>query len=298
MRRTFVFTAALLACACSDGRERQRTATPEELADALCSLLAPCCEAQGLPTDGAVCHALLLGAAANQAFHGEAAAECIADMEAQAAAGGACGGGTTPSCDRVFGEPGTARPGETCREPADCAPSADGRVGCIAYVPAGSVEPTGVCTIERTGGEGAEPCVGDLVGTVAWVFWNDPTQPPPVQGWLCDRAQGVYCGAEQRCVPLGAPGDPCHATDECRPTAWCDHGSGTCAARVGAGAPCLFDDLCTTDTFCDPATLTCTARAPIGASCTGQGGCVLGASCVGGTCRSADLGFLLMCGSP
>jgi hypothetical protein len=296
MRRTdlgLALLATLLASACADPGHAP---TPAAFADQLCSLLQPCCGAAGLPTDGVSCHGVMDLAAASSPFDAASAETCLADMRRAQADGTLCGGTTSDACARAFPSGGTVAPGGACSRSEECAPSAAGHVDCLQWFPAGAATVSGVCTVQRLGQAGDQPCAGDLEGSVRWTSWTSQATPP-AEVVLCDRASGVICGAAQTCVPLTTTGGACLSSETCQAGAFCDLFGLVCTARVGQGAPCTEDQACQDAFYCGPTSSSCAPRRADGATCAVTSECALASACSAGVCRHApDLGLVLLCG--
>ena len=245
-----------------------------------CDIYKPCCIAVGLPGDGVACEALLTSTRPPGAtFSAPSAGHCLSVLRMISSEPGFCEGDVLPpsSCSRVFGP----MPEGACIQDADCPPSAEGEVRCIA---GGTQTPR--CQIQAHGALGSAPCVGDVRGGV--VFYSGAMGGDvPDLGYLCDAAELLRCDTAQTgaCVALVEVGAPCLLTSDCVATAFCDGGTGLCATRKAIGAPCADPaGECEDAAFCDLTAMACAAKLDVGGYCTEHVQCLTG-NCPDGTCQ-------------
>lgn len=292
-----VLLAALLPLSCGGGD----AATAGGFVSAYCDLLAPCCAMAKLPSDGAQCRAFA-GAFAAAATYDRASGEaCLAEMRAAAGKPNFCSEGlqtSSDACDRVFGgSGGTAKPGESCSDDDDCAPSTEGKVDCRSSFVMGTE--VRKCQIQLRGKDGDTPCVGTVEGSVT-TYPGSANADIPVRGYLCHVSDGLRCdGTTRTCARFKAIGEACTGSStECVSNAYCDVAQRMCADRKAVGSMCTGQQ-CALGSTCDSTTRTCVAQLADGAPCTQSAQC-RSARCVNAACApagSGDLGLVLLCGS-
>jgi hypothetical protein len=288
--------ALLLSCGGGGG-----AGTSSEFIASYCDLLAPCCAMANRKADGKQCRALL-GAFAPTMYDARAGQTCLNELRAASGKADFCTSDlNNVSCDGAFPQSaaGTKKPGETCTEDDDCAPSAEGRVEC-QHLSSGGAE-IRKCQLQVTGKEGDQPCVGTVEAN-GTSFSFGTGSDIPTRGYLCRVADGLHCDWKTNvCTRFKAVGTDCATMDECGPTAFCDS-TRKCAARKNAGEACTggFGRAeCVEAAYCQAASMTCAAKLGNGAACTGDEECK-STSCVNGKCEGdvpLDFGLALLCGS-
>lgn len=267
----------------------------ENFADTFCAEVATCCAQAGIPSNGQVCHLMFSGGS----YNATAGKACLAEIKSQSAAGTFCSsGGPSPACDAVFasGSAGHKKPGETCDQDSDCAPSNDGKVTCASQY-------TGdtwihKCQVRMRGKAGDGPCLGTQDGDVFSSLGTSVPTDLPSQGYVCDTADGVECLAGT-CVALAAIGQTCSYASDCVKSGYCDR-NGRCASRIAAGATCTgADDAeCVGGYHCpDASPRQCTAKVENGSACASDSMCNSG-NCSGTTCHPGGLqtlGWTMLC---
>jgi hypothetical protein len=291
-----VLSTILLPLSCGGGD----AATAEAFVAAYCDLLAPCCAMANLPSDGAQCRTLT-GAFAGSASYDRSKGEaCLGEMRAASAHPTFCSEGlqtSSDACDRVFDEGGTRKPGETCSDDSDCAPSTEGKVDCRASFGTGSE--VRKCQLQIRGKAGDTPCLGTVDGN-ATTYAGGSTSDIPARGYLCYVADGVRCDTSTGgCVAFKAIGEACGGSStDCVNSAYCDVAQRLCVARKAIGSACTSSQQCVAGSTCDT-TRTCVGQLADGAACTQSARCASG-RCVNGTCSassSGNLGLAFICGS-
>lgn len=271
---------------------------------ALCQEYMPCCSKAGRPSDGSQCRAFL-GAFAGGSYDAAAGDKCLAEVRAASKQPTFCDDGfSTPSCDEVFGpsNTGTKKPGETCEQDDECAPSTEGKVRCASlYLSSGAT--IRKCQVTLVGKAGDSPCVGNVKGsTTWWVSSYDATDVPP-RGYTCNEKDGIRCDSKSlTCTPIPKIGEACepYSSDACVAGAYCDRTTKLCTARKAVGDACetFSSEQCVEDAYCDSTTNKCTAALEDGAACTKSEQCK-SSSCVNSKCAksiSGDLGLAFLCG--
>jgi len=303
MNRTLnslVAALALLSAGCSGGTP---TATLETFIAEYCTVLAPCCDKAGLPTNGAQCRALFTNSAAQAGAYDPAkGAACLEEYKAAAKQPDFCTNSalsnSTQSCGDVFEGAGTKQPGEACEEDNECIRSSKGEVECEHYW-VGSAEAR-LCQVRMVGKEGDKPCVGTVDGNLTMGTLS--SDKPPSEGYLCNRANGVYCDGDGKagCLKIQTTGGVCTGSASCDPVSYCDYSKKQCLARVAVGATCdTFDQNCEKTANCDSTSKKCVAKLAEGAACTSSAACVTD-SCVNGKCAKSSglesLAWKMICG--
>lgn len=294
----------LVAVACSSGGSGGTAATSSGFGQQYCGLIAPCCAAAGLSTDGTLCNAFAQEAATKGTYDAAAGQDCITGMQAEQGTDALCAslGNDVPACARVFGASGgTVQPGQPCTDDANCAVAPGGGATCFTtdtFVDGGTTQ-SRTCIQTTAGKAGDSPCIGTVEASVTIYSWSGDG-PPPSQAVLCSLADGVTCSATtQACTALAAVGAACTTTTDCVAAAYCDFtgSGGTCTARLDDGATCdAAPQGCQTTSFCDPASHTCTPYTAPGAACTTDQECQYG--CVNSSCAhgTSNFGLALICG--
>ncbi len=306
-----LMAAALLFSACSDD-PASGSASPDggainsgspissssEFISKLCAEFSGCCKAAGLPTDGASCRAVYSAFSPKSGYDGKAAGNCIAQLKK--AGDTICGlefDTVAPSCNLAYASPGTKKPGETCSDNDDCAPSPMGKVECATQSTGG--ETIQKCQVTLRGKLGSDPCVGSVEGNLTWN--RQPEGDIPAVGYLCYRSDALTCSSDTNtCVALLKVGESCKGfafEERCVDGAFCD-GAAQCAMKGGLRAPCRNDEECIDTHYCG-VDETCAARSKTGAACTEDSQC-LSDSCVNRACESNnsdEFGLVFLCGS-
>lgn len=236
---SILLATALGVLACSS--EEQKSPQDEyagRYARAKCSVLGPCCAANGLSFDADNC--VLGGAGYVQSgvdlaeqhgavFDAAAAEACIAaTIElTRSCTSTNDSGGTLAPCDRVWS--GTKSPGSGCTTDLDCAPSAEGRGACY-FTSAAGEPPSGVCVIKTR-----LASVGDVCGAT--------TGSPPLTIADCSASDLQCDPVMTTCQPLVGLGGTCGGFTRCVHGAYCDS-TNTCVPVLAAGTACLSDDEC------------------------------------------------------
>jgi hypothetical protein len=267
----------------------------EKFADAYCAEIAKCCVQAGTAGNGEVCHFLFSGGS----YNATAGNACLAEMKSQVAAGTFCSGGSSSAtCNTVFGtgSTGTKKPGDTCDQDSDCAPSTEGTVTCASLYTNGAW--IHKCQVRVQGKAGDGPCLGTQDGDVFSSSGTSAATDLPTQGYVCDTADGVECSSGT-CVALAAVGQSCSYASDCVRSAYCDRSS-RCVGRVVAGGTCTGVDAaeCVEGYYCpDASPRQCTAKVATGATCTSDSMCSSG-NCDGTTCKPSGLetlGWAIVC---
>jgi hypothetical protein len=143
--------------------------------------------------------------------------------------------------------------------------------------------------------------------------------PPSERPAVCDRvvrgklAAGAGCALDSDCEPAAGTTTFCKAQDlssqgvcvqqpppvagmgcdtttcEADPTLYCEHASGTCAARPGDGQVCSLEVPCAPGTSCVGTAnglSVCATDRPIGADCSLGQPCAAGSYCAAGSCAA------------
>ncbi len=320
MKRTSIGSGLfVLSLACTG---EAATSRPEFFAS-YCQVLQPCCSLAHLPADPQSCRATLETLVPRAGFDAEAAASCLAALQAASGRPEFCQN-TDPdqhACDRVFGRTlpaatGNRQPGERCQFTDECAPSDDGPVLCQQEY--GEKRRTRACQVQVRGQAGDSPCLSlpDPLGSFPYpdqfIYFSvayrrsvappRPLGPPPPRLYQCHQADGLRCEDEsERCVPLIRVGEECANGGTCVPGAFCEVATRKCRARQPVGAACnpgvFWDSPCEPGSFCDADSRSCQPQVAVAAPCTQDTQCRTGV-CVNDRCASsdlADLGASLVC---
>lgn len=299
MTRAVFLAVFVLGCSSgSSGDSPQNTFVAQ-----VCEQYMPCCAKAGKPSDGAQCRALYGAFAASSTYDAAAADRCLAEIKVQAGTSPSfCEDGMSsskvPSCAAVFktATSGTRKPGETCNEDSECAPSTEGKVDCRSvFVASATIKK---CQVQVAGKAGDGPCLGTVDGNLTSYNSSGDTDVLP-RGYLCDVKDGLRCDSTtDKCVAIAKTGEACASTGSysCTKDAYCD--GKLCVTKKAAGAACdTFSDQCAEGTYCDSTTKACTTSLPVGAKCTSSSQCVT-RSCSNGACAAASgsLTTALLCG--
>jgi hypothetical protein len=266
-----------------------------------CEVLMPCCKAAERPTDGVVCRSRISSAATSATYDPAAGEACLTEFRAASAKADFCSTGmsgpATSACSKVFKTTGgTKMPGETCSEDSDCATPTAGKVECDNTWVNGAERR--ICQVQKVGKEGDKPCLGTVDGTVTM---GTSGSDQPAEGFLCNRADGVYCSGDGKegCKKVQALGGPCDSQYTCVSTAYCSYSKDQCLARVQTGGSCTeSSSACLATDYCDQ-DQKCATLLAVGAACTSSSSCASHA-CVNGKCEKNDglaaLTWVLICG--
>jgi hypothetical protein len=291
--------AGLLFVSCGGGGGG---GTASEFIASYCDFLAPCCGMAGLKSDGKQCRALL-GALAPAMYNPAAGEACLAELRGASGKADFCSSGVdSASCDGAFPQSssGTKKPGETCTQDDECAPSTEGKVECQTLFSSGAE--IRKCQLQVIGKEGDQPCVGTVEGNgTSYVFGSG--NDIPARGYLCRVADGLHCDrTTQACTKFKAVGADCSGGDECGSSAFCGSDR-KCTARKNVGEACSGGfgsrEECVAAAFCQDSSMTCAAKLGSGAACTDSDECK-SSSCVNGKCEGdvpVNFGLALLCGS-
>lgn len=280
-------------------------------AQIFCSAYQPCCVKAGLKGDASTCRTFItafLGSSVSSTGYDPAAGQaCLKVIQDTIAKNDICVDGPDDpaidaACDKVIsgkGGGGSKKPGETCSEDSDCAAAPQGDVQCRSYFTSGAE--TRICQVELDGKQGDAPCLGTRDGNTTYYSGSSGSEPPPAQGYICNKKDGLQCDSMSKaCAKIAAVGEKCSSSDGCVATAYCDKGE--CAAKKAVGSDCTssFNGECDDTSYCDTMTTKkCVARIADGAACKTSDEC-LSDRCVNSLCEKKgadDLGTALLCGS-
>lgn len=291
------------AAACSSGNSTGSVAGDRDsFISQYCSEFMPCCSAAGKSADGSQCRALLGALTPSTGYDAAAAGKCLDETRAASKTATFCEDGmsnsTAPSCQRVFsGSGGTRKPGETCSEDDDCAPSTEGKVDCRSLSTGGMTIMK--CQVQIVGKAGDSPCVGTVDGNATFYSTSGQTDIP-LKGYLCYVKDGLRCDSTSKaCKAIPKVGEPCEysGSTSCTKDAYCDTATDVCVARKTAGAACTSDTQCAEGTYCSSTTRVCTTALAVGATCTTSQECGDN-RCVNGKCeKSNDFTTSFLCGN-
>ncbi len=267
-----------------DGGSDGAVTDSSAFAAAYCALYAPCCADLGLPIGEQVGCKTLFGAVSPS--DPSAVQACLDAYREQAKDAAFCSL-TLPTpepCKRAFPQQGgtsqgTAAPGQACSSTSECAPSAAGRVTCLAG--------SSTCRVLTHAKAGAA-CNGDVWDTSSLVTNAPSGDTIPV----CYRDDGLTCEAGT-CAEISAVGGTCTSDGTCATGAYC--ASGTCAAKVGPGASCAGSSgACDATSYCDQlGTKKCEARIAEGGACDTNDQCTTG-YCYPDKCAKRQGGLKLL----
>lgn len=268
-----------------------------------CDLVAPCCKAEGLKTDGKQCRALYGALSGAASYDAEAGDECLAQVRAAKDQADFCSVGFSPvACDRAFeARPsGSRKPGETCDQTRDCAGSAEGSVECETNF-VGDVN-IRKCQVQIIGKAGDGPCLATVDGRFT-SYVSSSSNDVLARGYLCRVADGLHCEEDRGCVVISGIGGSCTSDFDpyaCTADGRCDTKIGKCVARTAQGAPCEPSaDQCVAKNYCDSASMTCKPTLAVGAACTDSDECS-SSNCVNSKCDNdglTDFGLDFVCGN-
>lgn len=231
--------------ACSDPDEPSPAAASdfvEQLAQATCAGLAPCCQRANIAYDQATCltnaraeFADDLGRLSGPKFRYEASAAggCLTEVKRVLAACEEFEDDTTGvACAGVF--VGTLAEGATCTRDEECADQAN----CLGLTSGG----TGICgkntDFTFTHGKLGEACAGECSGAKCQVF-GEAMNPAVV----CYESDGLSCNGSV-CAQIVGVGEACDGMASCNSTAYCDTTLMKCVARKPEGAACTTGPEC------------------------------------------------------
>jgi len=278
--------------------------TAQSFISSFCNYLKPCCQKAGLRTDGTQCGALLGAFVGPSNYDAKAGGMCLGDIKAAAGKPEFCADAfaALDTCESVATRAGgTKKPGETCTDDEDCAPSSEGDVECAnEFVDNKTVEK---CQIQLRGKEGDMVCVGTRDGSTTYGSFSDAQDVAP-RAYICHVSDGLFCNAKtESCSKIQPVGGPCGANGfgnfECVATAYCDNLTDKCVARKAAGADCSsFGTECSAGHYCNEDTEKCTVQTKDGAACTTDEECTSD-NCVNDKCApESDFGLQFYCGAP
>ena len=292
---------ALGGCSSSDSGAQSQS----DFIAKYCAEFTPCCAKAGRPTDGATCRAFVSAFAPQGGFNVNAANACLGEVHAASSRADFCdnlGGGSVPSCDKVFakGGGGSVAPGGTCTKSSDCASSTEGKVDCASSFSGGST--TRKCQVQVVGKAGDSPCVGTVSGNTTSYSGSSSSTDIPSKGYLCNVKDGVYCSSTGACTAISPVGGDCSGSSfgyECVPEAFCDFTTKKCVARKATGEPCdTFGESCVPADYCESTSKTCEPKVADGAACSDSQSCASG-NCVNKKCEKnglSDFGLAFVCG--
>lgn len=283
------------------------TSTYSGFVNAFCQPMATCCGAQGLPSDGSECRALLsLGAGGTyDPAKGQA---CISAINSAASSNANwCAdldNATNNACNSISSSSssGTVAAGGNCNTSSDCAAGPAGSTVVCNFPPSTTSSQT-VCTVETHGKAGDGPCFGTVTAINGDTSTSNNLNVDAGSGTgpeiFCFVADGVTCDqTTSQCAALAQIGSACTDSGGCVGGAHCDFASETCAANVATGSACEEDSDCVTGDYCDTTAKTCAAQEAQGAACTTGSQCTSG-NCSSSTCGAsfgAAIGLAFYCG--
>jgi len=261
-----------------------------EAADALCTLLAGCCQSVGFAYDGAACRSGFSTVAEADlsnpkiTFDANVAGQCLAAVRS-----GTCNvtDGFESSCRGVFN--GTVAGGGVCASSAECRRPEGGIALCES----------GICS-PRPRGTAGDACSSTCTesgssiscsSTVTAVGGSGGSPSAGPSG--CYTNDGLTCGTTGTCVPLAQVSEPCTSLS-CVKGAFCDFKTGLCAPVLTVGSDCSGSNDCEASAYCDLSTRKCATKKPDGASCQSSSECA-GKACTSGRCASTTLATPASC---
>lgn len=301
LRSHFAFVAALgllagvAVPACSD----DESPSAEFIHD-YCDLMMPCCAQAGLSADAGACRELLSAFSFGSSFNQSSGDKCLAAMRAASSNPDFCNLDDDivqddGACEAVFStgsSGGSVAPGGACESDFDCASTAQGEGECHHHWE--GEEQGWTCVAVADGQAGSTPCIGTRDGAMTSYTY---TGRPPLLGYVCDAANGVYCDQEStECTAMKTVGEACSYADRCVEAAYCNSEAGTCEARKPIGADCsIYTSECESSAYCSESGQ-CAAKRTNGESCTSYEQCMSN-SCNDNVCAPDDLGLMFICGS-
>lgn len=252
---------------------------------AYCALFEPCCSVGGLVSR---CAGRVGAGALSGSFDPSAGDACLAAVRLRQNRPDFCAGlerptgveldtswAAVPECASVFVPAGTTQRGGACTIDSECASGANGVAFCFA---------SGTCV--QTSGQAGDRCFGDfqrdLLSRALSVY--DGVTP---NVFLCDNDRQLRCDSTTRtCVAIQARGvgQACSSDLDCDASSYCSLTTSTCAARLPLGSACMTSAEC--DGVCDPTTLRCANALPSGAACSGDVGLCGTGTCIESRCSS------------
>jgi hypothetical protein len=143
-----------------------------------------------------------------------------------------------------------------------------------------------VCVVKTRGKAGDAPCIGTIFPdglTLEYGVVLPGTNSPIASGYLCARAEGLYCDPSSRaCKALIQGGGACITFEDACASRLCQH-DGTCRGIVPAGQSCAAA-VCDAASYCDPTTEVCIEKFAEGAACVTDEQCTGG--CTNDACSS------------
>lgn len=223
-----------------------------QAAKTFCDSFADCCNAQSYPVNAQTCTSQLssyfeqawLELGQKTVYDAQAAGDCLAALRAHVQCGSAEDDVIEAACERVFR--GNVKLGQPCDSSNECEQPANGHARCD-QADINSVQ--GVCTLEQAGvhAKAGEGCIGSCSGgDCDSIALPSPGggDPQPAVNSFCYRAEGLYCGIDQVCIPLAQAGEPCEAYEGCADGLFCASDTSTCSARRPDGSACESDSNC------------------------------------------------------
>jgi hypothetical protein len=304
----FAVLVSIAACGSSDGGSGsatsgtwQPTAEDEAFMEAFCKAIQPCCASNARTTNPDSCKASLR----KRGFSRDASltSQCLSEMQALASAADCVPdlADRDDPCVRAFQEPGgPTAPGKPCKANADCSGRARALTDCTAAPTPSDLNAPSVCVVKTLGKADDSPCVGTIFPngiTLEYGVVLSGTDSPLASGFLCARAEGLYCDPSSRaCKALVQGGGACSTFEDACASRVCQS-DGTCRRIVAAGQSCEAA-VCDEASYCDPTMQTCTDKLAEGTACVTGTQCT--GSCKMGACSSTTgaqgLALLGWCG--
>lgn len=273
--------------------------TAAEFSDAykklVCAPYAACCDALGKDPGPMGCE-LLLPSPGGKTYDPDAGQACL-DKISQAMSGSdLCAISPTEalSCpDLAQAKPPTRNPGESCDSLLECVPSTEGSVDCRNA----SGSDAKYCVVQVRGKEGDGPCTVSFNEGAAQF---KPIEKGQGKTTACYHNDGLFCGAEGKCIPLVTQGKTCDPNiANCVDDLFCSLTDGlTCRAPKPDGAQCFgLGKECAGDSRClYVAGKLCGKPKEVGSACASGGDC-LSNYCVEKLCSATPPSpWALFCG--
>ncbi len=255
-----------LPCACSGSTsDVGQQAFPQQLADAYCDALAPCCTAASFPYTAATCkkninavgtQIINEGVAAKLTYNPAAAGQCLTDVKAALQT---CGSLDNVNCVAIF--TGKTPTGGACGKSIECQDSGFCDNGVCAKQPFSNL----------THGSAGQACTGSCTADGNGTTCDSSgAAGDGVSGVTCFGEDGLYCDfTTRKCTAFAQLGESC-GQGGCVTGAYCE--AGQCVAAKPAGAPCSESSECASGRCTgDNQPLTCTsASAATADSCQGN----------------------------
>jgi hypothetical protein len=247
----------------------------------VCQAFAPCCTKAGRTPAQDQCEAVYTAFLEPVSYDPANGSACLGELQKLSGSATFCEGeGDGPAaCKRVFQSPGTKKPGETCENTEDCAPSSEGEVECASLTPSSGAT-IRKCQLQVVGKVGDAPCAGTVDGNVTSFGSPGDATDLPAKAYLCAFKDGAYCDAKTgACKAVGKAGDACAGFDSyaCGKDAYCDASASKCTPKVAAGGDCAGSfDACVATAYCDNTSNKCVAKKADGAACEFFSECLSG----------------------